>query len=240
MLHDHAFGHDLCVVGDKGGGKSAVVQAFADRLGYVTETLSLYKDMTARDLLQRRGTDPVGLLGRPNPSHHTSPRLFRPSHPLTSPAALHSTPDGSTIWLDSPLVSAARHGRLVVLDGLERLPSDVLNSLQRLLQDRHLDLCDGTALSGKHPPSRGDSDQSKVLLSNSSDGGGCGGGISATMHDVGAVMPIHPSFRVVALAAPPTAAKDSWLTPETSTLFRFHSLGRYSAQVSWGSALPHH
>lgn len=86
MLHDHAFGHDLCVVGDKGGGKSAVVQAFADRLGYVTETLSLYKDMTARDLLQRRGTDPVGLLGRPTPFLDRSlPHFPRPSLPLPPP-----------------------------------------------------------------------------------------------------------------------------------------------------------
>ena len=49
------------------------------------------------------------------------------------------------------------------------------------------------------------------------------------MHDVGDVMAIHPAFRVVALAAPPTAAKDSYLTPETSTLFRYHPLPRYSA-----------
>ena len=60
MLQDHAVGADLCILGAKGSGKSDLARLFAHRLGYATELFSLFKDMTARDLLQRRATDPNG------------------------------------------------------------------------------------------------------------------------------------------------------------------------------------
>ncbi|KAJ3344252.1 hypothetical protein HDU93_000042 [Gonapodya sp. JEL0774] len=59
MMQAHATGSDIAVVGPKGSGKSTVVQRFAALMGYGegwTETVHCYKDMTARDLLQRRGT----------------------------------------------------------------------------------------------------------------------------------------------------------------------------------------
>ena len=49
-----------CIVGAKGSGKSTLARVLAARLGYVTEVVHAYKDMTARDLLQRRGTDERG------------------------------------------------------------------------------------------------------------------------------------------------------------------------------------
>ncbi len=39
---------DFCVIGPRGCGKSAVVQQLADLLGYETEPIMLYQDMTAR------------------------------------------------------------------------------------------------------------------------------------------------------------------------------------------------
>ena len=51
---------DLCVIGDKGVGKSAIARLFAHRLGYPTETFFMFKDMTSRDLLQRRSTHADG------------------------------------------------------------------------------------------------------------------------------------------------------------------------------------
>eukprot|EP01134_Creolimax_fragrantissima_P008370 CFRG8370T1 len=56
MVVDHSLGRDLCLVGGKGEGKSVMANAFALFLGYETEIIQLFKDMTARDLLQRRGT----------------------------------------------------------------------------------------------------------------------------------------------------------------------------------------
>jgi len=57
MMQSHTAARDVCLVGGKGSGKSAVARLFAARLGYPTELFSVYKDMTARDLLQRRSTD---------------------------------------------------------------------------------------------------------------------------------------------------------------------------------------
>jgi|TARA_B110000090_G_scaffold108958_1_gene122035 MoxR-like ATPase len=60
MYQDHAAGCDLLVVGPKGGGKSVLCKHFASRLGYSPVLFSMYKDMTARDLLQRRTTNAEG------------------------------------------------------------------------------------------------------------------------------------------------------------------------------------
>ncbi len=60
MMQDHALGRDLCLVGPKGCGKTAAVHAFASMLGYHAETVHLYKDMTSRDLCQRRTTSAAG------------------------------------------------------------------------------------------------------------------------------------------------------------------------------------
>ena len=55
MVQDHANGRHVCVIGERGSGKSAIAQAFTTRLGYHSEMFSLYADMSARDLLQSRG-----------------------------------------------------------------------------------------------------------------------------------------------------------------------------------------
>ena len=57
MLQAHALVRHLCVVGGKGSGKSVAARMFAFRLGYPLRLFSLYADMSARDLLQRRTTD---------------------------------------------------------------------------------------------------------------------------------------------------------------------------------------
>lgn len=59
MLQHACMGQDLMVVGPRGSGKSTLVNLFSQALGYAsgfTEKVDCYKDMTARDLLQRRGT----------------------------------------------------------------------------------------------------------------------------------------------------------------------------------------
>ena len=41
----------------QGCGKSVVINEFARRLGYDTDSVVMYNDMTSRDLLQQRHTD---------------------------------------------------------------------------------------------------------------------------------------------------------------------------------------
>lgn len=55
MMQNHAAGYDVCVVGMKGCGKSLLAEQFGYHLGYIQpELICCYKDMTSRDLLQRR------------------------------------------------------------------------------------------------------------------------------------------------------------------------------------------
>ncbi len=61
-------------IGGKGSGKTALIEEFAKELNYNTFTIQLYKDMSARDLLQRRSTNQ----------------------------------NGDTVWIDSPIVQAAK------------------------------------------------------------------------------------------------------------------------------------
>ncbi|GLD91816.1 hypothetical protein PINS_up000349 [Pythium insidiosum] len=192
MLQDHAVGADLCILGPKGSGKSELARLFAHRLGYALELFSLFKDMTARDLLQRRATDA----------------------------------SGNTRWEDSPLVHAARHGHLVVLDGVHRLGSDSLGVLQRLVQDREIDLADGTKLLGRYK-------YDEMLSAAQAQ--------DPTLSALDGVFPIHPSFRIIAIAesdavstsgngtrsAVAVPGRDSvtaWLNSDSIAMFTFHAL----------------
>lgn len=94
MHSDLSAGHDIILVGGRGGGKTAAVNALAAQAKQPIVTMPLFKDITARDLLQRRGTDSEG-----------------------------------TAWIDSPLVTCARNGGILVLDGVHRISQDVLNTL---------------------------------------------------------------------------------------------------------------
>eukprot|EP00439_Symbiodinium_sp_Y106_P066358 s1106_g10.t2 len=60
MMQDHAAGMDICLVGEKGVGKSALVRAFSEQLGFRRRVIFCFKDLLARDLLQRRTTDQAG------------------------------------------------------------------------------------------------------------------------------------------------------------------------------------
>ena len=81
MSTSHASGRDLCVIGLRGEGKTATAHRFAQALGYApVETLHLYRDMTARDLLLRRTTTATGSVPLHGPLHVTlsgpQPALF--------------------------------------------------------------------------------------------------------------------------------------------------------------------
>ncbi|XP_041484897.1 von Willebrand factor A domain-containing protein 8-like isoform X2 [Lytechinus variegatus] len=56
MVMSHSVG-DFCLVGPKGCGKSVLAREFAEKLGYNSEIVMLYQDMTSRDLLQQRITE---------------------------------------------------------------------------------------------------------------------------------------------------------------------------------------
>ncbi|CAD5122119.1 DgyrCDS10568 [Dimorphilus gyrociliatus] len=120
-----------------------------------------------------------------------------------------TTQSGDTIWQPSALVTAAREGSLVVLDGVHRANAGTFAVLQRLIHDRELSLFDGTKLMGH--------DRYNELKSKH----------SLTDEELANrnVFPIHPSFRIVALSEPPSSAnQQNWLTSEMLTMFLYHTM----------------
>ncbi|XP_061677938.1 von Willebrand factor A domain-containing protein 8 isoform X2 [Syngnathoides biaculeatus] len=97
MMQSH-MAKDVCLVGSKGCGKSAVAKEFAEALGYTLEPVMLYQDMTARDLLQQRFTLPNG------------DTAWRPSPVVTAAV------DGKLLLLDG--VHRVNPGTLAVLSRL--------------------------------------------------------------------------------------------------------------------------
>ena len=177
LLLSHGSGAGgVCLVGARGCGKTALVRQMAAVLGYKTETIQMYADMTARDLLQQRTTT------------HT----------------------GDTVWRLSPLIEAALEGKMAVLDGLHRVHRGTLAVLQRLIHDREVQLYDGTRLLAR--------DKYDLLLAEH--------GWTAEEMAARGVLPIHPAFRLVALAEPPTVgqAKGQWMTAEILSMFLFHDM----------------
>ncbi|KAM6448203.1 von Willebrand factor A domain-containing protein 8 isoform 3-T3 [Liasis olivaceus] len=173
MMQSHMV-KDICLIGQKGCGKTVVAKAFAAVLGYHIEPIMLYQDMTARDLLQQR----------------------------------YTLPNGDTSWRPSPLVTAALQGKLVILDGIHRVNPGTLAVLQRLIHDREITLYDGTRLLRED---RYRKLQEELQLSDEE-------------LQQRTIFPIHPSFRLIALAEPPPVGSTTqqWLGPELLTLFLFH------------------
>ncbi|GFY55984.1 von Willebrand factor A domain-containing protein 8 [Trichonephila inaurata madagascariensis] len=117
---------------------------------------------------------------------------------------------GNTLWRSSQLVQAAKAGKLLVLDGLQRLHSSTFSVLQRLVHDREMQLYDGTRLL-RHD--RYDSLKQRLELSDEE-------------MNKNKIIRIHPTFRIIALAEPPKlqSKKDNWMNPELLSMFLFHTI----------------
>ncbi|XP_060089562.1 von Willebrand factor A domain-containing protein 8 [Heteronotia binoei] len=119
-------------------------------------------------------------------------------------------PNGDTSWRPSPLITAALEGKLVILDGIHRVNPGTLAVLQRLIHDREIALYDGGLLLRQD---RYEKLKEELQLSDEN-------------LQQRSIFPIHPSFRIIALAEPPvvSSATQQWLVPELLTLFLFHSV----------------
>ena len=187
MVEAHSVG-DFCLIGEKGCGKSTLVHEFADRLGYIVEHIPLYKDITARTLLQRRVTHP----------------------------------NGDTDWENSSLITAALLGRLAVLDGVEQMLPGTVATLQQLVWNREVRLPDGKRLISR--------ERFEALAVREA--------CSAEALEALGILPIHPSFRIIAMARPtgvksggaPTGTWRDWLGSEVQSMFRFIMVRPFDAQ----------
>ncbi|KAF8878073.1 AAA domain-containing protein [Infundibulicybe gibba] len=89
---------------------------------------------------------------------------------------------GSLVYVDSPAVRAAKHGRLLILEGIEKAERGIMPVLNNLLENREMNLDDGTHIIHPH--------RFAQLEANSDDG-------YRKMF-----IPAHRNFRVIAIAAP--------------------------------------
>lgn len=120
-------------------------------------------------------------------------------HRDTTVASLTLAPcleGGIVSWRDSPLVRAARLGRVLVVDEADKAPLEVVCVLKALAEDGDLTLGDGRRLVCSR-------------FARSGPGVGCGGPTSDTSSDGGQAratedeVVVSPAFRMLVLANPP-------------------------------------
>jgi len=111
---------------------------------------------------------------------------------------------GSLLWSDQPPVRAARDGRVLILDGLEKAERNVLPTLNNLLENREMSLQDGTFLTS---PERFDAIQD-VAEANAAG-----------------LVRVHEDFRVIALGLPVPEFAGFPLDPPLRSRFQARRVG---------------
>ncbi|KAF9011991.1 AAA domain-containing protein [Cyathus striatus] len=94
---------------------------------------------------------------------------------------------GNLVYVDSPAVNAVKHGRLLILEGIEKAERGIMPVLNNLLENREMNLEDGTHIVHSH----------RYALLNSSSSAP-----NAKDDQGNLFIPAHRNFRVVAIAAP--------------------------------------
>ncbi|KAJ7628770.1 AAA domain-containing protein [Roridomyces roridus] len=88
---------------------------------------------------------------------------------------------GNLVYVDSPAVNAVKYGRILILEGIEKAERGIMPILNNLLENREMNLDDGTHIIHPHRFEQ----------------------LGATTDDSGNLfIPAHKNFRVIAIAAP--------------------------------------
>ena len=111
-----SLGQDMLLIGPPGAGacyRRRLALSYAELTRKHVEVLSLTSDLTESDLKQRR-------------------------------ELIEADTGGTTVeFRDQAPVRAAKHGRLLLLDGIEKAERNVLPTLNNLLENREMHLEDG-------------------------------------------------------------------------------------------------
>ena len=121
--------------------------------------------------------------------------------------------NGRAIYINQAPVQAAKHGRLLILDGLEKAERNVLPTLNNLLENREMNLDDGSMLVSHDVYDAHTGDAHDVISSHG----------NLNMH------PVHPDFRVAALVSF-NPGESVTLDPPLRSRFQ----GRYTPAVDIG------
>lgn len=177
------------------------------------ESIFLYQDLSARDLIEQRVTD------------------------------IH----GNTIWQPSPVIRAAKEGKILILDGIDRLSIDALCILAPLLQDRRLPIYGSNLLltpstidttttddSHYHTTTTIATTITTTIATNDSNVTSIK---SEYIPKPMEIIKIHPNFRVIAMASPPTVS-NPWMCEEVFALFAFHTIKEIDHSIILETLFP--
>ncbi|KAE8209026.1 hypothetical protein CF327_g6940 [Tilletia walkeri] len=101
---------------------------------------------------------------------------------------------GSLVYLDGPVTRAMKNGSILILEGIERAERNVLPMLNNVLENREVNLADGTQLV---PASRITADSASHNL-----------------------IPVHPNFRIIATSIPVPPYKGASIDPPFRSRFQ--------------------
>eukprot|EP01047_Picozoa_sp_COSAG01_P017993 COSAG01_NODE_965_length_12401_cov_3.496098_6_plen_327_part_00 len=107
-------------------------------------------------------------------------------------------PGGSSAYFDQSAVNAALHGRILIVEGLEKVERNVMPVLNNLLENREIALEDGRFLL---PRDRYDS-------------------LTPAQREASRLVPVHPGFRVIALGVPVPPFPGNPLDPPLRSRFQ--------------------
>ncbi|KAK0451876.1 AAA domain-containing protein [Armillaria borealis] len=113
---------------------------------------------------------------------------------------------GNLVYVDSPAVNAAKHGRLLILEGIEKAERGIMPVLNNLLENREMNLDDGTHIIHPHR---------YALLDTTTN-----------------FIPAHKNFRVIAIAAPVPPYPGYPLDPPFRSCFQARFMDPVGAMVS--------
>lgn len=122
----------------------------------------------------------------------------------------------SVVWSDQAVVRAAIHGRVLVLEGLEKAERNVLPVLNNLLENREMQLEDGRFLVA---PARYDSLVKQGRFSSGSSGNSQG-------DDDQRLVRVHEAFRVITVGVPSPPFPGNPLDPPLRSRFQARHIAR--------------
>jgi len=192
MMAKDFMEQDMFLVGPPGAGevfRRRLALAYAELTQKPIEILTISGDLTESDLKQRRE------MVQKNTVHGSEETVFSTNIEFT----------------DQAPVRAAKHGRLLLLDGIEKAERNVLPTLNNLLENREMHLEDGTMLL---PSSRLKELESRDSSSSSSS----------------FLMPVHPDFRVIALGVPSPPFPGRSLDPPIRSRFQIRRIDNPSSE----------
>ncbi|TFK71122.1 hypothetical protein BDN72DRAFT_838036 [Pluteus cervinus] len=127
---------------------------------------------------------------------------------------------GNLVYVDSPAVSAVKHGRLLILEGIEKAERGIMPVLNNLLENREMNLDDGSHIVHPHRYAQLDS------VTQKTDNG-----------QITTFIPAHKNFRIIAIAAPVPPYPGYPLDPPFRSRFQARFIDPVASSIALCTAL---